>query len=650
MDYSFFDGLIDAVFVINDSKGILYCNEAAAKLCDSSVRRLAKGKPIFETIEFSDTNLFVMQNGVAGRDEPSPYVELKFNLKSGKEGKVQIAIQPFADPSGEKRWVVMLRDVTIEEVLHAKYHKQLEEKEVYILQLQDAQKKLEDYSKNLEHMVAERTQEVRRANLMLNAIMNSLGQGFFVFDQAGSCANFYTKACEEILEGVPANRHVWDVLKVKENELETFHMWLKAIYSEQLPFETLKELGPNQFHHSQNKHVVIDYFPLREENNKISNVVVVATDQTSEYLANQALEKEKKFVQMVLKLVTNKKQFSQFLKSALDTISAVQSAVAKSLDRLDHESIFRALHTLEGEAGTYFATEIWAASRVAQEVIEPLKKGLKVDFTELRTRLIAELDNLKKSYVSFLETNKEIFAAVGLSDSNKIEIKVEDVLLIAQRLSMQGVSSKVTDEIIDMLLREPVAQVFNHFQDVVSSVTAKLSKKIAPLVLSGMDIKLHLENYNDLFSSLVHAYRNAADHGIEPSEEREMMGKPAEGKISTLVSKFENGGSWLRIKISDDGGGISVAKLRDLLLKNKPAHEIHQLSDFDVIQTVFESGVTTKSDIGEFSGRGIGMNAIKAEAEMLGGKAWVESVLGKGTDLIIEVPDLPRLASAKKAA
>src|SRR6185312_2471576 len=170
--------------------------------------------------------------------------------------------------------VVIARDVTIEEVLHAKYHKQLE--------------KLEDYSKNLEQMVEERTREVKRANVMLNAIMNSLGQGFFAFDSQGECLDFYTKACCDILEIEPARRKVWDVLKVSESDRVTFDMWMKAIFSESLPFESLRELGPSKFSHSAGRHIQLEYFPIRGENGAVISIVVVATDKTSETLANEA--------------------------------------------------------------------------------------------------------------------------------------------------------------------------------------------------------------------------------------------------------------------------------------------------------------------------------------------------------------------------
>lgn len=656
MDYSFFDGLIDSVFVINDSKGVVYCNQSAATLCDSSVRRLTKGKPIYEIIEFSDSNLFVMPTGCFGKDEPAPYTELKFKLSAGKEGKVQIAIQPFAEPSGAKRWVVMLRDVTIEEVLHAKYHKQLEEKEVYILQLQEAQKKLEDYSKNLEKMVEDRTQEVKRANLMLSAIMNSLGQGFFVFDREGKCLNFYTKACESILEGTPSQKLVWDVLKVAAKDLETFQMWVQAIYGEQLPFDTLKELGPLYFSHSQNRHIVLDYFPLRDEHEKISNVVVVATDQTSEHLANQALEKEKKYVQMVTKLVTSKKQFSQFLTGVQATVSELKKEVLSKTNSIDHETVFRALHTLEGEAGSCSAVEIWESSRAAQELIEPLKRGQAVDLSELRKQLISAIDNIDSSYVKFCQNNQELFLAIGMGSENKIEISYDEVSNMLRRFEVENVAQKIRDEIESLLLREPIEIAFRHFKDVVRQVASKLSKKIAPLEFFGMNTKIFLSNYNDLFATLIHVYRNAVDHGIEPSEERQMRGKPAEGWISTSVQTFEDNGVWLRIKISDDGGGISVDNLRkilmDLSLPKSSSVNLNPegMSDYEILQTVFSSGLSTKSALGEFSGRGIGLNAVKVEVEKLGGRVWVESEMGKGTDLIIEVPDLPRVVTHRAAA
>ena len=653
MDYSFFDGLIDSVFVINSDRRVMYCNESAARLCDSSVRRLAKRAPIYDVIQFSDKNLFTMPGGDFGETEGSPYVEIEYRLMqsgSTKGGKVQVAIQPFSEPSGEKRWVVMIHDVTLEEVLHSKYHKQLEEKEKYIKQLQDAQKQLEQYSKNLEQMVEERTQEVNRANLMLSAIMNSLGQGFFVFDKEGVCSNFYTRACEDILEVAPPQRRVWEVLKVPANEFETFQLWLKAIYGEQLPFDSIKELGPSQFKHSCEKYVTLEYYPLRGDNKKISNVVVVATDKTREYLANKALEKEKKFAKMVIKLVTSKKQFSQFLQNAEIASNNIRKNMSLTKDVLDHEYIFRVLHTLEGEAAAFSASEIWSSAREAQEIIEPLRRGEKIDGTQLKADILKSLVELDVIYKNFMKVNSELFSTVGIGSSDKIEIFVSDVEEILKNLEKKGIGQSVRCYVEDALLRESVGPSFRHYQDIVDMVATKLEKRVRPLEFHGLDVRVHIERYQELFSTLIHAYKNAVDHGIESSEERERLGKSPEGLIRTYIETFMHNGSWLRIKIADDGRGISSNLLRKKLASTSQTGDIRNLNDFDIMQLVFNSGLSTKDEVGEFSGRGIGMNAIRDEAERLGGRAWVESVENKGTQIIVEVPDLPRVERVSSAA
>jgi two-component system chemotaxis sensor kinase CheA len=141
------------------------------------------------------------------------------------------------------------------------------------------------------------------------------------------------------------------------------------------------------------------------------------------------------------------------------------------------------------------------------------------------------------------------------------------------------------------------------------------------------------------------------DHGLEASEEREMMGKDPAGRIQVTASTFSDvSGRWLRIKIQDDGGGIDPNRIRNKLSEKDPDNSLAQMADADVIQHIFDSGISTKDQVGEFSGRGIGLNAVLIEAQRLGGRAWVESQIGKGSTFLIEVPDLSRVVSHSKAA
>lgn len=619
VDYSYFDALVDAVFVLNKDQGITYCNEAAAKLFESSVRRLSKGKPITEFAKFSNDNLFA--------SDALPMQEVHFDLVAGgKTGKVQMATQPFVDTAGEKGWIAVIRDVTLEETLHAKHHKQLQE--------------LEAYSKNLEAMVQERTAQVQRANIMLAAIMNSLGQGFLVFDRDGTCSDFYTKACEDILESMPAQKKIWDVLKLKQNEVESFKMWTQATFNEQLPFDSMKDLGPSAYQHSQDRHVRLDYFPIRSEDTKIANIVQVATDWTNEYLAQQALEKEKKYARMIIKLVTSKRQFAAFLESVPSVIRDARKLGAVA-DNFDHETSFRVLHTLEGEAGIYSAQQIWLASRQAQEVIEPVKRKETAFTAEIHERYLKALSHLESEYHAFLKENSELFELAGMGGKQKVELEKQTLFDVVRHLKTKGVPADTVEYLEQQLLRETVVSGLGHYNDVVQNVAARLSRKVHPVQFVGGETRLFLENYQGLFSSLVHAFRNAVDHGLESPEDREMMGKEPAGRlIFTTESISQNGQNWLRFTLSDDGQGIDAGRIRAKLVANNASGVWDSTPDDEIIQHVFDPGLTTRSDIGEFSGRGVGLNAVKAEAEALGGFARVKTEIGKGSELIIEVPDL----------
>lgn len=643
MDYSYFDALIDSVFVVNSEKGILYCNEAAAALCESSVRRLTKEKPIEEIIEFSNSSLF--------QKDAFPMTEMNFKLKKDeKSGKVQLAVHPFTEPSGDLRWIVIARDVTLEEVLHAKYHKQLEEKEDVINQLQDAKVQLEAYSKNLEQMVEERTQEVKRANLMLNAIMDSLGQGFLVFDKEGMCGKFYTKACVDVLETTPEGKNICEVLNLSDKDSETFKLWMQAVFSQSLEFDSLKDLAPQAYEHSQGKHVNLDYFPIYNESKATSHIVVVATDWTAEFEANAALEKEKQYAKMVIKLVSSKNQFEKFLVSCDEVVAQLKVAIKKPSE-FDIQWAFRMLHTLEGEAATYSVQAIWHATRAPQELLEPYKNSEETDFTKVSQKFSDYLDEILMQKTLFLTENKDLIESLGLGKKPTIEISMDSIESIIDFLSKNGVSSENVSFVESQLKSQPVKSLFGHYHDVVQGLAARVNKRVLPVLWENVDVKIRGEKFEKLAGTFIHAFRNAIDHGIEPSEDREMLGKPSEGQLQFKVEVYqESGADWIRFKLSDDGQGIHAEKIKEKLSKAHPDIDYSKMDDYEIIQHVFDSGLSTRDEVGELSGRGIGMNAIKDEAEQMGGHAFVESSPPNGSVLTVEVPMNGPANSARQAA
>jgi two-component system, chemotaxis family, sensor kinase CheA len=148
---------------------------------------------------------------------------------------------------------------------------------------------------------------------------------------------------------------------------------------------------------------------------------------------------------------------------------------------------------------------------------------------------------------------------------------------------------------------------------------------------------LHPEHYLKVFSSLVHVFRNAVDHGIEPPDERAWIEKDEAGQITLSFESMDEG---YRLTIQDDGQGIDPESIRKKLAKTHPQLNAAAQSDQDVIQNIFLPGFSSKEAIGEFSGRGVGMDAVREEVVKLGGNVKVYSEAGSGTKFVLEFPKM----------
>lgn len=616
LDYTVFDNLLDSVFVIDGDGKIVYCNEMAANLLQTSVRRVT-GKALFsDHISFEEQGLLPFNDQSPGRNSPSSQIETAYTLsKANKTGKTQLTVRPAL----ENNWVFFMHDVSLEETLAAKYKDQL--------------RQTEEYARNLEKLVEARTAELRAVNQTLNAILESLGQGFFTFNDQGNCGGVFTKACEDVLEGIPKERKVWEVLGLEEREHTQFKRWMESVFNEYLPFEDLKSLGPSLFPHSQKKHVVLDYFPIRRDNAAISDVVVVATDKTVEFEAQQALESERQFAAMVVKYLKNKEQFLQFLASVRGTIESLRTSALAGLNAAGLNETLRVLHTLEGEAGAFSMRDFRFLARESQHVLEPYKLGDSVPEPVLKEYL-ASLQHLADRYASFLKENESIFRVADKEADRTVEVALNVVNTFESELKASAPA--LIKKYHDLFFKVPIESRLRYFDGLMQNVAEKLGKKVKPLVVEGGDIRIFPDNYAGFFSGLVHAFRNAVDHGLEEPTEREWAGKPPEGQIRVRVTN-ENGG--LRFVISDDGRGIDPAIIREKMKSKFPDRDFSSQTDEEIIQSVCMPGFSSRDTVGEFSGRGVGLDALREEVVSAGGTLHIHSKVGEGTSINIFVPE-----------
>jgi two-component system, chemotaxis family, sensor kinase CheA len=200
---------------------------------------------------------------------------------------------------------------------------------------------------------------------------------------------------------------------------------------------------------------------------------------------------------------------------------------------------------------------------------------------------------------------------------------------------MSRISGDLQNIILNMRM-VPVEQVFNRFPRMVRGLAKDLKKKVN-LDIIGAETELDRTVIDEIGDPLVHLLRNSIDHGVETPEKRLSSGKSEEGNITL---KAYHSGNHVFIEVSDDGAGIN----RDKVLKKAIASGVvsnenaKNLTNKQVYELLFASGLSTADQITDVSGRGVGLDVVKNKIESLGGNVTVDSVLGEGTTFSIQLP------------
>ncbi|WP_347506127.1 chemotaxis protein CheA [Pseudomonas anguilliseptica] len=246
----------------------------------------------------------------------------------------------------------------------------------------------------------------------------------------------------------------------------------------------------------------------------------------------------------------------------------------------------------------------------------------------------------------------ETTVRVDTARLDEIMNMVGELVLVRNRLVRLGASSAdeamskavsnldvVTADLQTAVMKtrmQPIKKVFGRFPRLVRDLARNLKKEIN-LELVGEETDLDKNLVEALADPLVHLVRNAVDHGIETPEEREASGKARGGKV---ILSAEQEGDHILLSISDDGKGMDADVLRakavEKGLLDKDAAD--RLNEFECYNLIFAPGFSTKTEISDVSGRGVGMDVVKTKISQLNGTVNVFSVKGQGSKIVIKVP------------
>jgi signal transduction histidine kinase len=476
--------------------------------------------------------------------------------------------------------------------------------------------------------------KLEELNLSINAMLESLGQGLFFFDAAGQCGAVYSKACETLLEGVPVGMDVAAFLKLDEKGREKFQALREIIFNPAptaMSFEDLIALAPQWYAHSRGRKIQLSYRPMYKDAHRIQGVLVIASDVTQEIAVQEAIAAHEARAMRILRLVRERRSFRQFLDNLTGLMMILPKATAATLR---HD-----LHTLKGQARFFYLSG-------AAHTLHSLENDLAAADNHAPLTAAQQAQAQHKMQEALDEAQRaamEIWGQEFDSHGNTVSLTLDALKAFGDRLAGVPNSATVQEDFWRNILSVPLEDMLRSFESQVHYYAERENREMELHMNIDKDIRIFAPLYQHVMDALVHIARNLAVHAIEPLPIRRQRGKRDSLQVFLEVHTSADQKN-LHMRIKDDGCGVDVDILRYRLKSRLTPEKIAQMSESEILNSIFEDDISTSDTVTETAGRGIGLGAVRQAVRNMGGDMTVSSILGKETVFDITLPILTRAA------
>lgn len=499
----------------------------------------------------------------------------------------------------------------------------------------------------VQHELRGRTLALTEAVAKVRNLLDNAGQGFLSFDEDLKVAGEYSAECVVIFNQEIQAASVPALLYPEDKGQQVFlEALFKKIFQEENVFlrDNYFSLLPEELQFADS-YIQINYklinHPVDPERKEI---LLVLTDITQHREMEKKIQEEKNVLSMVVRAVTHYQEFNKaikeyelFCRQELPELLAGQEQAVQKIN-----TIFRAVHTWKGTLGQLGMCRVAAGLHELESNLAQLRdktaNGIEQqDLTAcfniyppavLYGWLEQELTQLKRILGDQFFLQDETIV-IENSKLRQLEDKVQRLLAPGQ--------ARIFIAELQRLRYKPFADLLAMFPEYIANVALNQGKEVNPLVITGAKTLVDPMKYHDFAKTLVHVFRNAVAHGLETPEERLAAGKEIAGYIGC---DLQEDGANLVVTIADDGRGIDDSTIRQLAVAKGICTEeaACSLTEAEVVQLIFGDGFSSVAAASELSGRGVGLSAVKYEAEKLGGTIEVLTAVGKGTRFLFTLP------------
>jgi two-component system chemotaxis sensor kinase CheA len=464
--------------------------------------------------------------------------------------------------------------------------------------------RLSDYAANLELKVDERTRELDERNRGMRLVLDNVAQGFITIGSDGVMAAERSAVVDRWFGTPPPQCTLADYVRPKA---PTFAQWLDIgldqLRDDLLPAELTLDQMPKRFNAGERTFDVT--YSRIGKGEKVERLLVILSDITDLLARERADAEQKELVGMFQRISVDRTGVEEFLTEAAALVGALRT-------EQDPVTQKRLVHTLKGNCAIYGLESFAELAHVIES--ELAETGANLSDAQ-RTQLVSV----------WKQAMQRVGVLLGSARREVFEIEKAELDAVIGRLRATGPAND--NDIAATLVewsKPPVTQHLERLARQSLALARRIAKPEPKIVVKGRGVRLDPSGWAPYWSAMVHLVRNAVDHGIEDAESRALAGK---AEAATLEFSAQRHGEQLIISVRDDGRGIDWERVR----AKAEAAGLPSQHHTDLVEALFSDGFSTRDEATAVSGRGVGLGALRAVVQQLGGRIEVETTLGRGT-------------------
>jgi len=457
---------------------------------------------------------------------------------------------------------------------------------------------------NLEALVTARTEALSARERSLRLVLDSTGDGIVGIGASGAILGECSAAAEQWFGKAKPGQQCAEYLFGFDSKRQLeFSMALQQLLEDVLPWELSVDQMPHRIAR-EGLLLELSYKQIVGDKNGLS-VLLVARDVTARVRSEEAERDLREEQGLVRQLLADKQGFALF-------VSEIEALLQALENEADAKILRRYLHTLKGNVAI-FGLESMArrCHEIETKLEEPDSLPSTADLASLSVLFRSKLKGIEPFLTGAARGTHEVasddFGALVRSLKNREDY--QEILKMVDLWSWQRTSERLA-----------------RLRAETEYVAQRLGKSVRVEVAHG-NLRIPPGYLDKFWPTLVHAVRNAVDHGVESADERIEAGKSAEGSVRLSTRQTDEA---FFIEVEDDGRGIELQALQ----RSAEERGLRALSSANLVDLVFADGLSSRSEVSELSGRGVGLAATRAACEAELGSASVETKVGGGTRLV----------------